>query len=56
MFGVTENNYLGRGVSLDAEVTVNKESIKVDLKLEIQILEIQINQFMDHYYLKRQID
>ena len=56
MFGVTENNYLGRGVSLDAEVTVNKESIKGRFKVRNQILEIQINQFMDHYYLKRQID
>ena len=33
MFGVTENNYLGRGVSLDAEVTVNKESIKGRFKV-----------------------
>ena len=30
---VTENNYLGRGVSLDAEVTVNKESIKGRFKV-----------------------
>ena len=34
MFGVTENNYLGRGVSLDAEITVNKESIKGRFKVK----------------------
>ena len=47
LFGIKENNYLGKGLGLDANVTVNSESFRVNLVLKIQILIIQINLYLE---------
>ena len=34
LFGIKENNYLGKGLGLDANVTVNSESFKGKIGIE----------------------
>ena len=41
--GVTENNYLGKGLSLKAEGTLSEDSIKGQFRVRIQTIKILIN-------------
>ena len=45
-FGIQENNYLGKGLGLEANATINSESFKGILGVIILILIIQINLYL----------
>ena len=55
-FGIKENNYLGKGISLNANATINESSVKENSHLEIQIIIIQIGQFTVACSLKKLIN
>ena len=56
IFGVRENNYLGKGLSVNTNFTVILNPSKVFSLLETQTIKIQINQHLLVLRLLRQID
>ena len=43
-FGVKENNYLGKGLSVDANASLSAETFKGKFSVQIQIIKTLINQ------------
>ena len=49
MFGVKENNYLGKGVSVNSNITINEETVKGIVSVYNPNYKILTNRFIQMF-------